>query len=82
VPFIAAANLIACREVVPEFCFHRPEGWQQVLATARRLWTDDAARASCRQGLDEVRARLGAPGATARVADVVRAFLAAPPTRR
>ncbi|MFN9754901.1 MAG: lipid-A-disaccharide synthase [Planctomycetota bacterium] len=82
VPFIAAANLIAGREVVPEFCFHRPEGWQEVLATARRLWTDDTARASCRQGLDEVRARLGAPGATARVADVVRAFLAAPPTRR
>lgn len=81
VPYIAAANLIAGREVVPEFCFHRPEGWDAVLAAARRLWHDEGARASWRLGLDEVRARLGAPGATARVAAIVRAFLAAPARR-
>ncbi len=82
VPFIAAANLIAGREVAPEFCFHRPEGWGDVLVAARRLWRNEAARASCRQGLAEVQERLGAPGATARVAAIVRSFLAAPPTRR
>lgn len=82
VPYIAAANLIAGREIAPEFCFHRPEGWDDVLVAARRLWHDEAARASWRQGLAEVQARLGAPGATDRVAAIVRAFLAAPPTRR
>ncbi len=75
VPWIAAANLIAGRGVVPEHCFHAPDGWQRVRADAERLWTDAAARADVATGLAEVRARLGAPGATARVAAIVQRFL-------
>jgi lipid-A-disaccharide synthase len=78
VPFIAAANLIANRRVVPEFCFHHPGGWDGVLDAARVLWRDGPARSECIDGLREVRRRLGEPGATARVAALVRAFLAGP----
>jgi len=84
VPWIAAANLIAGRLVVPEHCFHRDEGWQRVLADAERLWFDEGARAEARRGLALVRERLGAPGATARVAALVTRFLqpAGPTTPR
>jgi len=81
VPWIAAANLIAGRQVVPEHCFHRPEGWQAVLADALRLWSDDAARTEHLAGLAEVRARLGAAGATDRVAAIVRTFFQQEPRR-
>jgi lipid-A-disaccharide synthase len=80
VPWIAAANLIAGRAVVPEHCFHDPHGWQSVTADAERLWFDEAARAEVIAGLGLVRARLGAPGATARTAAIVQRFLfGAPP---
>lgn len=75
VPWIAAANLIAGRRVVPEHCFAGEHGWDEARADAERLWSDDAARAEVRAGLAEVRKRLGEPGATARVAAIVRAFL-------
>jgi lipid-A-disaccharide synthase len=75
VPFIAGANLIAGREVAPEHCFHREAGWQDVQRDAEALWFDDDARRICREGLDEVRRRLGEPGATGRVAAIVRRFL-------
>jgi lipid-A-disaccharide synthase len=74
VPFIAAANLVAGREVVPELCFHGQAGWQRVADAAVRLWTDDEARRNCEAGLAEVRRRLGGPGATTRVAAIVDAF--------
>ncbi|MBL9079562.1 MAG: lipid-A-disaccharide synthase [Planctomycetes bacterium] len=80
VPWIAAANLIAGRQVVPEFCFHGEPGWRRVEQAALQLWTDDAARAEVERGLADVRARLGAPGATERTAAIVRRFLnGAPP---
>ena len=74
VPFVAAANLIAAREVVPEFCFHGEDGWDRVAAAAQRLWSDGEARRNCEAGLAEVKARLGGPGATQRTASIVRAF--------
>lgn len=81
VPWIAAANLIAGRRVVPEHCFHRAEGWQAVQADALRLWSEPDARAEVQRGLADVRDRLGAPGATARTAAIVRTFLQEePPT--
>ncbi|MBL8756643.1 MAG: lipid-A-disaccharide synthase [Planctomycetes bacterium] len=75
VPWIAAANLIAGRAVVPEHCFHGEHGWAEVQRDAERLWFDEAARATMQRDLAEVRRRLGAPGATARVAAIVRKFL-------
>ncbi len=75
VPWIAAANLIAGRRVVPEFVFHHQGGWDDVLASARTLWRDGAERDAASAGLAEVRARLGAPGATARTARIVQQFL-------
>ena len=75
VPFIAGANLIAGREVVPEHCFAGDDGWREVERDALQLWSDEDARRIHQQGLDEVRRRLGAPGATGRVAEIVRRFL-------
>jgi lipid-A-disaccharide synthase len=75
VPWIAAANLVAGRAVVPEFCFHHAGGWDDVLAAARSLWQAGPEREATRSGLAEVRQRLGAAGATARVAAIVGAFL-------
>ena len=78
VPWLAAANLIAGARVVPEHCFHGEHGWGAVIADAERLWHDEPARAQARTALAAVRARLGEPGATARVAAIVRTFLHLP----
>lgn len=75
VPWIAAANLIAGRQVVPEFCFHRPSGWDDVERSALQLWADGEPRQRAIDGLAEVRRRLGAPGASARTAAIVDTFL-------
>ncbi len=75
VPFVAAANLVAAREVVPEFCFHGDDGWDRVTDAAQRLWSDDETRRNCVAGLAEVKARLGEPGASQRTAAIVRTFL-------
>ena len=75
VPWIAAANLIAGRQVVPEHCFAGDAGWARVQADAERLWFDAEARSAAIAELTEVRRRLGAPGATARTARIVQSFL-------
>lgn len=77
VPYVAGANLVAGREVVPEFCFHRDSGWDEVAQAAERLWRDGPERERCLQDLQAVRQRLGSPGATERVAALMRQFLAA-----
>lgn len=75
VPWIAGANLIANRVVAPEHCFAGDAGWQNVERDAERLWFDEAARDACKRDLQEVQDRLGTPGATARVSEIVRQFL-------
>lgn len=75
VPFIAAANLVAGRAVVPEFCFHAGRQWQDVAEATIALLGEGAVRSACLEGLREVRSRLGNPGATARVAAIVRGAL-------
>ena len=75
VPWIAAANLIAGREVVPEFCFARAAGWDKVTAKAVELWTDCPARDAVVAGIADVQRRLGSGGASARTAAIVRRFL-------
>ena len=75
VPWIAGANLIANRTVAPEHCFASEDGWNGVQRDAETLWHDAEARRICMQDLDEVERRLGQPGATGRVAAIVRSFL-------
>lgn len=79
VPFIASANLIAGRAVIPELCFRGDDGWTDVLAAARTLWPDGATRTRCLDDLRAVRARLGTAGASRRVARWILPFCS-PPT--
>lgn len=66
----AMANLVAGRRVVPELIQDdfTPE---RVAAEALRVLTDSAHRAAVRRDLGEVRARLGATGASTRAAEAV-----------
>lgn len=57
VPFYSMVNLIAGRSVVPELMQGRMTGLN-LAAEARRLLTDQTARAEMREGLAEVRRRL------------------------
>jgi lipid-A-disaccharide synthase len=79
VPWIAAANLVAGRTVVPEHCFAGEHGWRRVAADAERLWSDATARGEAIAALRDVRLRLGEPGASERTAAVVRRFFATEP---
>jgi lipid-A-disaccharide synthase len=76
VPFIAAANLIAGRAVVPEFCFANDAGWHDVEAAARALLAAGPPRDAALAGIAEVRARLGEPGASRRAARWLQRYLA------
>jgi lipid-A-disaccharide synthase len=66
-PHIGMPNLIAGRRVAPELV-QRDCAPQQIAAETRRLLTDPEAARVMRQGLDEVRGRLGRPGAIGRAA--------------
>jgi lipid-A-disaccharide synthase len=75
VPHYAMANLIAGRRVLTELIQgeFRPA---TVAAEVSRLVDSPQQRASIREGLAEVRRRLGGPGASARAAGLIRPFLA------
>lgn len=68
-PYFSLLNLLAERPLVPELIQSelRPE---RVAQEVERLWTG-ADRAGLLAGLNEVRARLGPPGAAERAAEVV-----------
>jgi lipid-A-disaccharide synthase len=74
VPHVAMANLIAGREVVKELIQRdfRPEA---VARETLALLDDRGRRDRVREGLAEVRTRLGPPGASARAASVVAQML-------
>ena len=76
VPHYAMANLIAQRRVLAEVIQgdFRPD---TVALEAGRLLDDPKRRAEVKEGLAEVRRRLGGPGASARAAEVVRSYLEA-----
>lgn len=68
VPWFASVNLLAAREVYPEFSFSG-EGPRAKIARALELcYGDPAWRAQCLRGLDLAHERLGPPGASERAA--------------
>ena len=69
VPFIAMPNLIAGRRVLPELIQHELTP-QRLAAEAMRLLEDEEERRRMQQGLAEVVAALGGPGASKRAAEV------------
>ncbi len=70
-PWFASINLLAGREVVPEFCFAAEGPLEQVRSALKRAVGDPVWRAECRRGLDLAALRLGPPGACARAAEEV-----------
>jgi lipid-A-disaccharide synthase len=75
VPHYAMANLIAGRRLAPEL-MQREFTPEAVAAEAIRLLEDETARRRMKEGLAEVRRRLGGPGASARAAAEVHDVLA------
>lgn len=69
VPFICLVNLLVGRRVVPELLQGQLTADAVLLALAP-LW-EGPGRDECLAGLDELRAKLGEPGAAERVADGV-----------
>lgn len=67
-PYFASLNLLAGREVAPEFCFRGAGPREAVLDALERCWGDAAARREIARGLDLAAERLGPAGACARAA--------------
>jgi lipid-A-disaccharide synthase len=68
VPWFSSVNLLAAREVYPEFCFHGRGPTADVDAALERAFADESWRRECAAGLDLAARRLGPPGASARAA--------------
>jgi lipid-A-disaccharide synthase len=77
VPHFAMANLIAGREVVKEL-IQRDFRSEAVAREALAVLEDPGRRDRIREGLAQIRARLGPPGASARAAAVVAQLLGEP----
>jgi lipid-A-disaccharide synthase len=77
-PMFAMVNLIAGRRVVPELIQDDLTPERLSMETARLL-DSPAERDRMRADLAEVRAKLGAPGAIDRAADIIAAMLTATP---
>jgi lipid-A-disaccharide synthase len=77
VPWVSLVNLVAGRAVVPELLQRRSAPGALADAVRPLLAPGGAAGREQRAGLREVRSRLGAPGASARVADILGELLAA-----
>jgi lipid-A-disaccharide synthase len=73
-PFFSMVNLVAGRRVVPEL-IQDDFSPSAVAAEVRRLLDSPAARAEMKEGLSEVRGRLGSGGAIERAADVFARML-------
>ncbi len=72
-PYFASINLLAAREIVPEFCFAGEGPVENVRSSVERALFDEAWRSECRSGLELAARRLGPRGACDRAARVVLA---------
>jgi lipid-A-disaccharide synthase len=68
VPWFSSVNLLAAREVYPEFSFAGEGPVDEIEAALERCYGDRAWREQCIQGLDLVSQRLGPSGAADRAA--------------
>jgi lipid-A-disaccharide synthase len=71
IPRIGLVNVVAGRQVAPEFIQHDLEPLRVADALEPLLAHGSAEREAMLEGLAEVRSRLGTPGAAARVAELV-----------
>ena len=76
IPNIGLLNIVAGRRVAPEFVQDAFEPRRVADALLPLLGEDNTARASMREGLAEVRQRLGSAGASERVARMALEMLA------
>ena len=74
IPHIAMVNVVADRQIVPECIQHRAEPKRIARIMVELLRSDDQ-REVMKEGLREVKDRLGPPGAVERAAAVVLEFL-------
>lgn len=74
VPFIGLVNLVAGEEVVPEI-IQDEVTTQRLAREAARILEDGTHRAGMLKGLEKVKRRLGAGGASQRTAEIVLAML-------
>jgi len=68
-PWFSVVNLLAAREVLPEFCFAGEGPQAQVREALERAFLDPEWRKACQAGLELAAQRLGPPGACANAAD-------------
>jgi lipid-A-disaccharide synthase len=73
-PWFSLVNLVAQRGVVPEL-LQADANPERIAAESLRILTDGRVRAEMRQGLAEVRGRLGVGGASMRAATAVASLL-------
>jgi len=68
VPWFSSVNLLAGREVYPEFCFHGDGPVEAIDEALARAFGDDGWREACAADLEVAAKRLGPPGAAGRAA--------------
>lgn len=81
-PWFTSVNLLAARELYPEFCFAGEGPRAAAGAALRRAFLDEGWRADCAAGLGEAARRLGVPGACERAAAAILELAARQPARR
>jgi len=74
IPHIAMVNVVAQRAIVPELIQHRANP-RRIAATLTDLLRDDERCEAMKEGLREVKRRLGPPGAVDRAARIVAEML-------
>ncbi len=70
VPWIGLANIVAGRQVVPELIQHDASP-RRIAAEACDILSDPGRMAAMREGLSGIRAALGQPGCSQRMADII-----------